>query len=174
MIYENSAQTEAGRLRAHAARMIVPPVSAFAQTEVAIFAIVKQKPGTLNTRLFQSEQNNEYFLHHRRSGRGHRGRRLSWSASLKDFSPEACVYTRPAWSNHVHLCSRVWRWRFRQAKVAVVTFALLAGCMAAHAEVPASTATICVVISPRAVSASTVQQLRRRTVRFLLGRLPCF
>src|SRR6478672_8882363 len=62
--------------------MIVPPVSAFAQTEVAIFAIVKQKPGTLNTRLFQSEQNNEYLLHHRRSGRGHRGRRLSRSAPL--------------------------------------------------------------------------------------------
>jgi hypothetical protein len=82
MIYENSAQTEAGRLRAHPARMIVPPVSAFAQTEVAIFAIVKQKPGTLNTRLFQSEQNNEYLLHHRRSGRGHRGRRLSRSAPL--------------------------------------------------------------------------------------------
>ena len=81
-MYENSAQTEAGRLRAHPARMIVPPVSAFAQTEVAIFAIVKQKPGTLNTRLFQSEQNNEYLLHHRRSGRGHRGRRLSRSAPL--------------------------------------------------------------------------------------------
>ena len=62
--------------------MIVPPVSAFAQTEVAIFVIVKQKPGTLNTRLFQSEQNNEYLLHHRRSGRGHRGRRLSRSAPL--------------------------------------------------------------------------------------------
>jgi rare lipoprotein A (peptidoglycan hydrolase) len=85
--------------------------------------------------VFQSEQSNEYFLHHRRSGRGHRGRRLSWGASLKDSSPEASVYTRPAWSDHVHLCSRVWRWRFRQAKVAVVTFALLAGCMAAHAEV---------------------------------------
>jgi hypothetical protein len=86
-MYENSAQTRGrGRLRAHPARMIVPPVSAFAQTEVAIFAIVKQKPGTLNTRLFQSEQNNEYLLHHRRSGRGHRGRRLFRSAPLMNES----------------------------------------------------------------------------------------
>jgi hypothetical protein len=39
--------------------------------------------------VFQSEQSNEYFLHHRRSGRGHRGRRLSWSASLMNRLLEA-------------------------------------------------------------------------------------
>ena len=33
------------------------------------------------------------------------------------------------------ICTAVWWWRLRQAKVAVVTFALLAGCMSAHAEV---------------------------------------
>jgi len=32
--------------------------------------------------LLQSEQNNEYFLHHRRSGRGHCGRRIFRAASL--------------------------------------------------------------------------------------------
>jgi hypothetical protein len=32
--------------------------------------------------LFQSEQSNEYFLHHRRSGRNHCGRRISWTACL--------------------------------------------------------------------------------------------
>jgi hypothetical protein len=41
-------------------------------------------PVALNP-LFQSEQSNEYLLHYRRSGRGHRGRRLSWTASLKNF-----------------------------------------------------------------------------------------
>ena len=33
------------------------------------------------------------------------------------------------------ICAAVWRWRSRKAKVAVVTFALLAGCLSAHAEV---------------------------------------
>jgi rare lipoprotein A len=33
------------------------------------------------------------------------------------------------------ICAAMWRSRTRQAKVAVVTFALLAGCMSAHAEV---------------------------------------
>jgi hypothetical protein len=34
------------------------------------------------------------------------------------------------------ICGAVWwSWQLRQAKVAVVTFALLAGCMSAHAEV---------------------------------------
>jgi len=33
------------------------------------------------------------------------------------------------------ICAPVWWWRLRQAKVAVITFALLAGCMSAHAEV---------------------------------------
>jgi hypothetical protein len=48
-------------------------MSAFAQTEVAIFAIIKQQIGA---------KNNEYLLYHRRSGRGHCGSRLSRSAPL--------------------------------------------------------------------------------------------
>jgi len=47
--------------------------------------------------LFQSEQNNEYFLHHRRSGRNHCSRWISWTACLtywlrremRTFSPAA-------------------------------------------------------------------------------------
>ena len=46
---------------------------------------VTDKPVALNTRCFQSEQNNEYLLHYRRSGRRHRSRRLSWTASLTNF-----------------------------------------------------------------------------------------
>lgn len=42
--------------------------------------------GTPN--LFRSEQNNEYLLHHRRSGRGRCGRRLSWNASLMNWLVE--------------------------------------------------------------------------------------
>jgi hypothetical protein len=57
-----------------------PPVSAFAQTAVAIFAIVNEQPETSNTqRHFHRSKNNEYLLHHRRGGCG---RRPSWSASL--------------------------------------------------------------------------------------------
>jgi rare lipoprotein A len=32
------------------------------------------------------------------------------------------------------ICAAVWWWRLRQAKVAIVTFALLAGCTSARAE----------------------------------------
>jgi hypothetical protein len=56
-----------------------------------------------STPLFQPEQSNEYFLHYRRSGRGHRGRRLSWSASLKDFFANGLL---PAWvsASNSHCC----------------------------------------------------------------------
>jgi rare lipoprotein A len=33
------------------------------------------------------------------------------------------------------ICAAAWCWRSRKVKVAVVTFALLAGCLSAHAEV---------------------------------------
>ena len=49
--------------------------------------------------LFQSEQSNEYLLHYRRSGRGHRGRRLSWTASLKNFFAHGLLPARASASS---------------------------------------------------------------------------
>ena len=44
------------------------PVSTFAQTQVAIFAMIKHQPGTSNTQgYFERNKNDEYLLHHRRS-----------------------------------------------------------------------------------------------------------
>ena len=44
------------------------PVSTFAQIQVAIFAMIRQQPGTLNIQgYFERNKNEEYLLHHRRS-----------------------------------------------------------------------------------------------------------
>jgi hypothetical protein len=39
----------------------------------------------VKSRVFQTEQYNEYLLHHRRSGRHYFGRRISWTARLKSI-----------------------------------------------------------------------------------------
>jgi hypothetical protein len=44
------------------------PVSTFAQTQVAIFVMIKQQSGALNTQgYFERNKNDEYLLHHQRS-----------------------------------------------------------------------------------------------------------
>jgi hypothetical protein len=49
--------------------------------------------------LLESEQSNEHLLHYRRSGRGHRGRRLSWNASLKNFFAHGLLPARASASS---------------------------------------------------------------------------